>query len=75
MVESVIKDKKMVLCLTAHLDGEYGVRDVYVDVPAILGAQGVEKVIELKLNDEERAAFLRSVEVVRTAVSHLKTVK
>ena len=75
MVESVIKDKKMVLCLTAHLDGEYGVKDIYVDVPVILGAQGVEKVIELKLNDEERAAFLRSVEVVRTAVSHLKTVK
>jgi len=75
MVESVIKDKKMVLCLTAHLDGEYGVKDIYVDVPVILGAQGVEKVIELKLNDEERAAFLRSVEVVRTAISHLKTVK
>lgn len=75
MVESVIKDKKMVLCLTAHLNGEYGVKDIYVDVPAILGARGAEKVIELKLNDEERAAFLRSVEVVRTAVSHLKTVK
>ena len=75
MVESVIKDKKMVLCLTAHLNGEYGVKDIYVDVPVILGARGVEKVIELKLNDEERAAFLRSVEVVRTAVSHLKTVK
>jgi malate dehydrogenase len=75
MVESVIKDKKMVLCLTAHLNGEYGVKDIYVDVPAVLGARGVEKVIELKLNDEERAAFLRSVEVVRTAVSHLKTVK
>jgi malate dehydrogenase len=75
MVESVIKDKKMVLCLTAHLNGEYGFKDIYVDVPAILGAQGVERVIELKLNDEERAAFLRSVEVVRTAVGHLKTVK
>jgi malate dehydrogenase len=75
MVESVIKDKKMVLCLTAHLNGEYGAKDIYVDVPVILGAQGVEKVIELKLNDEERAAFLRSVEVVRTAVSHLKTVR
>jgi len=75
MVQSVIKDKKMVLCLTAHLNGEYGVKDIYVDVPVILGARGVEKVIELKLNDEERAAFLRSVEVVRTAVSHLKTVK
>lgn len=75
MVESVIKDKKMVLCLTAHLNGEYGLRDVYVDVPAVLGAKGVERVIELKLNDEEKAAFLKSVEVVKSAVSHLKTVK
>lgn len=75
MVESVIKDKKMVLCLTAHLNGEYGVKDVYVDVPAVLGARGVERVIELKLNDEERAAFLKSVEVVKAAVGHLKTVK
>jgi len=75
MVESVIKDKKMVLCLTAHLSGEYGVKDIYLDVPAVLGARGVERVIELKLNDEERAAFLKSVEVVRAAVGHLKTVK
>ncbi len=69
MVESVIKDKKMMLCLTAHLNGEYGLKDVYVDVPAVLGAQGVERVIELKLNDEERTAFLKSVEVVKAAVS------
>lgn len=75
MVESVIKDKKMVLCLTAHLNGEYGIKDIYVDVPAVLGARGVERVIELKLNDEERAAFLKSVEVVKTAVNHLKTIK
>lgn len=75
MVESVIKDKKMVLCMTAHLNGEYGLKDVYVDVPAVLGARGVERVIELKLNDEERGAFLRSVEVVKTACGLLKTVK
>jgi len=74
MVESVMKDKKMVLCLTAHLNGEYGLKDIYVDVPAVLGARGVERVIELKLDDDERTAFLKSVEVVRTAVSHLTTV-
>ena len=74
MVESVIKDKKMVLCLTAHLNGEYGLKDIYVDVPAVLGARGVERVMELKLNDDEKTAFLNSVEVVRTAVSHLTTV-
>jgi malate dehydrogenase len=75
MIESVIKDKRMVLCLDAHLNGEYGVRDIYVDVPAVLGARGVERVIELKLNDEEKTAFMKSVEVVKTAVSHLKTVR
>jgi malate dehydrogenase len=75
MVESVIKDKRAVLCLTAHLNGEYGLKHVYVDVPAVLGAKGVERVIELKLNEEERAAFLKSVQVVKDAVSHLKTVK
>lgn len=74
MVESVIKDKKMVLCVTAHLNGEYGLKDVYVDVPVVLGAKGVERVIEMKLNDSETAAFMKSVEVVKTACSHLKTV-
>jgi malate dehydrogenase len=74
MVESIIKDKKMVLCMTVRLNGEYAVRDVYVDVPAVLGARGVERVIELKLNEEESSAFTKSVEVVRAAVSHLKTV-
>jgi len=74
MVESVVKDKKMVLCLTAYLNGEYDLKDIYVDVPAVLGARGIERVIELKLDDAERAAFLKSVEVVRTAVSNLTTV-
>jgi len=75
MIESVIKDKRMALCMTARLNGEYGVHDVYVDVPAVLGARGVDRVIELKLNEEERAAFLKSVDVVKTAVSQLKSVK
>jgi len=75
MVESVIKDKKMVLCLTARLNGEYGLKDVYVDIPAVLGARGVERVIELKLNDEERGAFVKSVDVVKNACSQLKTVR
>jgi len=75
MIETVVKDKRMALCMTAHLDGEFGVKDLYLDVPAVLGARGVERIIELKLNDDERAAFQKSADVVRTAVSHLKTVK
>jgi len=65
----------MVLCMTAHLNGEFGVKDLYLDVPAVLGARGVERVIELELNDDEKAAFQRSADIVRTAVNHLKTVK
>ncbi len=75
MIETVVKDKRMALCMTAHLNGEFGVKDLYIDVPAVLGAKGVERIIELKLNDEERAAFQKSADVVRTAVSHLKTIK
>jgi len=75
MVESIIRDKKMVLCMTAHLNGEYGMKGIYVDVPAVLGARGVERVIELKLNEEEKTAFLKSVDVVRTAIGQLKTIK
>jgi len=75
MIETVVKDKRMALCMTAHLNGEFGIKDLYIDVPAVLGAKGVERIIEPKLNDEERAAFQKSADVVRTAVSHLKTVK
>ena len=75
MVESVVKDKKMVLCMTAHLNGQYGINDIYVDVPAVLGARGVDRVVELKLNAEERDAFLKSVDVVKAAIGYLKTVK
>jgi malate dehydrogenase len=57
------------------LNGEYGVRDMYADVPAVLGARGVERVIDLKLNEEERAAWSRSIDVIKAANAHLKTVK
>ena len=75
MMDSVIKDRKLVLCMTAHLKGEYGITDVYIDVPAVLGARGVERVIEVKLSDDERAAWLKSVGIVQSANAHLKTIK
>jgi len=65
MVEAILKDKKRLIPVIAYLDGEYGEKDIYVGVPAILGAGGVEKVIEIDMTDEERAAFKRSVEAVR----------
>lgn len=65
MVEAIIKDKKRLIPVIAYLNGEYGEEDIYVGVPAIVGAGGVEKVIEIDLTDEERSAFRRSVEAVR----------
>lgn len=64
MAESYLKDKKRVLPVAAHLSGEYGVNNMYMGVPAVIGSQGVERVIELSLTQEESAAFNRSKEGV-----------
>jgi len=65
MADSYLKDKKRVLPAAAHLTGQYGVDDLYVGVPVILGAGGVERVIEVELGDEARANFNVSVDAVR----------
>ena len=71
MVESMVKDKKEVLPVAAYLNGEYGVRDICIGVPAVLGSDGVERIIELELNSEEKEWFLKGVESVKSAVSIL----
>ncbi len=65
MAESYLKDKKRVLPCAAWLDGQYGVKGLYVGVPVVIGANGVERIVEIALNDEERAAFEKSVAAVR----------
>lgn len=65
MVEAVVKDKKRVLPACVLLEGEYGMDGVFAGVPIVLGADGVERIIELDLTEEERALFERSVQVVR----------
>lgn len=65
MVEAILKDKKRLIPAIAYLDGEYGERDIYVGVPTIIGAGGIEKVIEIDLTPEEKQAFAASVEAVR----------
>jgi len=65
MAESYIKDKKRILPCAAALNGEYGVKDLYVGVPCIIGAGGVEKIIEMQLNAEEKAMFDASVKAVK----------
>ena len=72
MVEAILKDKKRVIPVIAYLDGEYGEKDIYVGVPAIVGAGGVEKVIEIDMTEDEKAAFKRSVEAVRQPLSLLE---
>ncbi len=72
MAESVIKDKKRVLPCACHLDGQYGLHDVYVGVPARLGSSGVEEVIELELSATEKEALARSAKDVRSNIAKLK---
>jgi malate dehydrogenase len=68
MAESYLKDKKRVLPCAAYLNGEYGVKGLYVGVPVVVGAGGVERIMEIDLNLRERAAFTKSVESVKTLV-------
>ena len=68
MVEAILKDKKRVLPCSALLDGQYGVRDLFVGVPVKLGAQGIEKVFEIQLTAEEKAALQKSAAAVEELV-------
>lgn len=73
MVEAVLKDKKRVLPCAAYVNGEYGLSDMYFGVPVVLGAGGVEKIIELPLNETERAELDKSAAAVRSTIETLKT--
>ena len=67
MVEAIVRDKKRLIPCAAYCDQEYGVGGYYVGVPVVLGAGGVERIIELELNAEEQAAFQKSVDAVKGA--------
>ena len=68
MAESYLRDKKRVLPCAACLNGEYGVKDLYVGVPAVIGAKGVERIVEIALNGAERSMFDKSAEAVASLV-------
>jgi malate dehydrogenase len=72
MAESYLLDKRRILPVAAYLDGEYGVKGLYIGVPAIIGKNGVEKIIEVKLNSVEVTMFLRSVEAVRKIIDEIQ---
>ena len=65
MAEAYLKDQKRVLPCAAHLNGEYGQKNIYVGVPVVIGAKGVERVVEIKLDAKERAGFRNSVKAVQ----------
>ena len=69
MIDNVVNDKKQVMPVSAYLDGEYGYSDVSIGVPTVLGKQGIEKIIELELNDNEKDWFEKGVKSVKDAIS------
>jgi malate dehydrogenase len=71
MAEAIFNDRKKILPCAAYLDGEYGIRGLFVGVPVVLGAGGIEKVIELKLTSEELAALSKSAGAVQELVGKL----
>jgi malate dehydrogenase len=74
MAESYLRDKKRVLPCAVWLNGEYGVKDLYVGVPVVIGAKGVERVVEIEFNGAERAMFEKSVEAVKGLVDACKKI-
>ena len=73
MVEAIVKDKKRVIPCAAYCDSEYGVGGYYVGVPVVLGAGGVEKIIQLELDVQEQADFQKSVDAVKDLVQTMST--
>ena len=72
MIESVVRDRKQVIPVATYLDGEYGHSNVTIGVPAVIGKKGVEKIIELDLNAEERQLFDTAVQSVKSAISSIE---
>jgi len=72
MVESILKDKKKILPCAAYLEGEYGIRDLFVGVPVKLGERGIEKIYQIKLTPEEQAALQKSAAAVKELVDVMR---
>ena len=72
MAESYLKDKKRVLPCAAQLQGEYGEKDLYVGVPVVIGGAGVERIVEIELNDDEQKMFDSSVGSVKTLMTEIE---
>ena len=73
MAESILKDKKKVLPCAAFLEGEYGINGMFVGVPVKLGARGIEKIYEIKLDENEQAALNKSAAAVKELIEVIET--
>jgi malate dehydrogenase len=74
MAEAYLKDQTRVLPCAAYLDGQYGLKDMYVGVPTVIGAGGIERVVEITLDRGEKAMFDKSVEAVRGLIEACKAI-
>jgi len=72
MAESYLKDQKRVLPCAVHVDGAYGIKDLYVGLPAVIGEKGIERIVELDLTDAEKAALNKSADAVRGLIEACK---
>jgi len=72
MIESILKDKKRILPCAAYLDGEYGIKGVFMGVPLKLGIKGIEEIIQLKLTDDEMASLHKSADEGKKTISQIK---
>lgn len=72
MVESILKDQKKTLPCSAYLDGEYSAKDVFIGVPVVLGKNGIEKIVEIKLTESEKKRFDSAVTNIKSMIAHLK---
>lgn len=75
MAEAILKDKRRLIPSCVYLDGEYGLKDICFGVPTVLGANGIDKILELKLNAEEQAALKKSAESVGKTIAEMKAIK
>ncbi len=71
MIDAIFNDRKKILPCTAYLEGEYGIRGLFVGVPVKLGARGIEQIMEIKLTSEEQAALKKSADAVKELVDIL----
>jgi len=75
MVEAIVKDQKRIFPVCAYLNGEYGLKDVYLGVPVILGRSGIDRIIEMDLNKEEKKLLTTSSNAVKSVMKVLDDMK